>query len=540
MKINTFITESIRFIIPLLLSSTVFAGSPIFTFTPSTLTTFNATSIIGTATVRYTLTNESSSPSTLIMAPIAGITQVTTAGNCPSPFVLGSKQSCPLTLLVDGNHLTSSVQSGPKVCQLGADGKPSSLLCYQPNTVNSLNITVLSPAQYTVVPSAGANGSISPSAKQTITSGSNITFTATPNANYPVGQWIVDGRVVQTGGTTYTLSNVTNSHLITVSFTPVGTLYTVTPSAGANGSIAASTPQTVNRGNSITFVATPNAGALVNQWLVDGVAAQTGGTTYTVANVTANHSVAVSFTPSGTLYAGMANGNVYYSTNNGLVWNATTIPAPGQVVNSVFATVSTLYAGSADSHVYFSTNNGVSWTRTSASPDASSVNSVFVTLPNIIYIGTAGGHVYRSFNNGVTWIATLNPPTAGIAVKSLYIVPGVVLYAGSADGNVYYSTDGMTWTAINGVADGSAIHSVYVTNSRLYINTANEYAYSSTSLNGGGSWQIYAQTVYSLFANLSGSIIDAGTQSGYVFSLSTGNELGFVAYSPVNSVFFLG
>ena len=46
-------------------------------------------------------------------------------------------------------------------------------------------------------------------------------------------------------------------------------------------------------------------------------------------------------------------------------------------------------------------------------------------------------------------------------------------------------------------------------------------------------------TVYSLFVNADGSVIDAGTQGGFVYSLSTGDELGFVTYSPINSLFFL-
>lgn len=75
----------------------------------------------------------------------------------------------------------------------------------------------------------------------------------------------------------------------------VNPTYTVVPSATADGIISPDTPQSVNSGGSVTFTATPNAGYAVNQWLVDGTAVQSGGSVYSLTNVTANHTVQVSF-----------------------------------------------------------------------------------------------------------------------------------------------------------------------------------------------------------------------------------------------------
>lgn len=71
--------------------------------------------------------------------------------------------------------------------------------------------------------------------------------------------------------------------------------YTITPSAGPHGTISPNTPQSVASGGSLTFTATPDSGYLVNQWLVDGALAQTGGATFTLSNITANHNVALVF-----------------------------------------------------------------------------------------------------------------------------------------------------------------------------------------------------------------------------------------------------
>ena len=106
--------------------------------------------------------------------------------------------------------------------------------------------------------------------------------------------WSVDGTVVQTGGTTYTLTDITANHAVNVTFTPL--TYTVTPSAGANGTISPSTEQTVNYGSSLTLTATPGTGYTVNTWSLDGTVVQTGGTTYTLADIVTNHSVTVTFT----------------------------------------------------------------------------------------------------------------------------------------------------------------------------------------------------------------------------------------------------
>src|SRR5208282_1307292 len=144
-----------------------------------------------------------------------------------------------------------------------------------------VTFAAIPPVTYTVTPSAGANGSISPNTAQTVNSGGSISFTATPNTGYTVNQWSVNGAAAQSGGTTFTLNNVTAASTVQVTFAAIPPVtYTVTPSAGANGSISPNTAQTVNSGGSISFTATPNTGYTVNQWSVNGAAAQSGGTTF--------------------------------------------------------------------------------------------------------------------------------------------------------------------------------------------------------------------------------------------------------------------
>ncbi len=74
------------------------------------------------------------------------------------------------------------------------------------------------------------------------------------------------------------------------------TTYTITASAGANGSINPSGAVAVNSGATQAFTITPNSGFHIADVLVDG--GTVGAVpTYTFTNVTANHTIAASFAP---------------------------------------------------------------------------------------------------------------------------------------------------------------------------------------------------------------------------------------------------
>jgi hypothetical protein len=74
-------------------------------------------------------------------------------------------------------------------------------------------------ATYIINASAGSGGGISPNGSLSKNAGDSQSFTATPNANYVVNQWLVDSGVMQTGGTSYTLNNIQAAHSVQVTFT---------------------------------------------------------------------------------------------------------------------------------------------------------------------------------------------------------------------------------------------------------------------------------------------------------------------------------
>ncbi|MFC3907498.1 DUF1566 domain-containing protein [Legionella dresdenensis] len=124
------------FLLSGLMSTTAFAGSPLWTFEPLTATTITV-SEYGTVIVQYRVTNQSARSHTLTMQPMQGITQITSGPNvCRNPFVLSGKSACILTLEISGSQLNSPITTGPMVCQ-----QDNLNQCYQPDRTNNLHIT---------------------------------------------------------------------------------------------------------------------------------------------------------------------------------------------------------------------------------------------------------------------------------------------------------------------------------------------------------------------------------------------------------------
>jgi hypothetical protein len=144
---------------------------------------------------------------------------------------------------------------------------------------------------YTITSSGGPNGIISPIGATTVNHGSSRSYTITPNIGYQVQDVLVDGASV--GPLTfYNFTNITASHTISVTF--AANTYTITASAGPNGSVSPGgvTNVTYNASQGYTITAAP--GFHVLDVLVDG--ASVGAvTSYTFSNVAANHTISATF-----------------------------------------------------------------------------------------------------------------------------------------------------------------------------------------------------------------------------------------------------
>jgi fibronectin-binding autotransporter adhesin len=163
---------------------------------------------------------------------------------------------------------------------------------YTTNPVNS-NCTVVasfSLTSYMVTPSAGSGGSISPSTPQPVAPGGTLTFTLSPNTGFsPSVSGTCGGNLV---GNTYTTNAVNANCSVVATFAAVS--YTVTPSAGANGTISPNTPQSIPHGSTASFGVNPDPGYVAT---VGGTCGGTlAGTTYLTNPITASCTVSATFT----------------------------------------------------------------------------------------------------------------------------------------------------------------------------------------------------------------------------------------------------
>jgi uncharacterized repeat protein (TIGR02543 family) len=152
----------------------------------------------------------------------------------------------------------------------------------------------------TITATAGAGGIISPAGTIGVASGANQAYTMKPNAGYHVTDVLVDGSSVG-AVSTYTFTNVTAHHTISATFAQ-NAAFTITVTAGANGSITPGTIDVVQGTNQI-FHITPASGYYVGNVTIDGTSkgALTG---YTFSNVQSPHTIAATFIPTITATAG--------------------------------------------------------------------------------------------------------------------------------------------------------------------------------------------------------------------------------------------
>ncbi|TSA24983.1 hypothetical protein D4R75_00385, partial [bacterium] len=144
---------------------------------------------------------------------------------------------------------------------------------------------------YTINASAGANGTISPSGSQTKDYGTGATYTFTPSAGYHIAEVRVDN--VSVGAVaTYSFSNIAADHTISATFA-INT-YSISASAGANGTITPSGSQSKDYGSSATYAITANTGWHIADVIVDNGSVGAVGT-YSFSNIGANHSISATF-----------------------------------------------------------------------------------------------------------------------------------------------------------------------------------------------------------------------------------------------------
>jgi hypothetical protein len=304
----------------------------------------------------------------------------------------------------------------------------------------------------TLTYTAGANGSISGTSPQTVNTGaSGTTVTAVPAAGFHFVNWS-DGNTTAAR----TDTNVTSNISVTAAFA-VNT-YTLTYTAGANGSITGTSPQTVNNGAAGTTVtAVPAAGYHFVSW-------SDGNTTAarTDTGVTANISVTAGFT---------INAAPAPVTGVGSVNVAGIVDTSGK-----FETSATVTSSDTDASVKIDAG-------TTATSSGSSISTITVTAQtnppappagsNIIGIGYDFGPSGSHFTPPVHITIHYNPADIPAGVPETSLVIG------------YYNTTTGNWDTVSGGLVDTTAHTITISVDHWTLFSVMAAAAATTTASGG-------------------------------------------------------
>jgi len=338
---------------------------------------------------------------------------------------------------------------------------------------------------YSITASAGANGTISPAGAATVTYGGSQSYSIVPASGYHIAGVTVDGSSVG-AVSAYAFTSVSANHSISASFA-INT-YTITATAGSNGSVSPSGGTVITSGGSQAYTIAASSGYHVNDVTVDG--GSVGAvTSYTFGSVSANHTISASFavnTYSLTATAG-ANGTISPP-------GTTTVTAGGTQAYSIAANTGYHIAGVTVDGASVGAVLGYTFSAVSASHTISAsfaINSYSITA-------TAGANGSIS-SPGTSTVTYGGSKTYTMSPASGYHVSNVVV-----DGASVGAVTSYTFTSV------SASHTISVAFSNVsYKITSSSGAHGSISPNGS-------------------TTVPAGTNQSYTFTPGTGYHISNV------------
>jgi len=284
-------------------------------------------------------------------------------------------------------------------------------------------------AALTITATAAPNGTISPEGTSSAQPGASQTFAITPNAGFQIANLVVDG-VTLPAASSYTFTSITGNHTISAAFS---NNFTLTASAGPNGSISPAGAATVTGGTNQTYTITPNAGYVVASLVVDGVTLP-GAASYAFTNIAANHSISASFALPPTISAAAGpNGSISpagtTSPTYGGSQSYTVTPNAGFIVTNLVVDGVTL-PGSA------------TYTFTNVTSDHY-INAYFSPLPASVNISAAAGPDGTISPAGATAVAGGADQTYTITPDNGFMVTNLV-----ADGIMLPGATSYTFTNV--------------------------------------------------------------------------------------------
>ena len=312
------------------------------------------------------------------------------------------------------------------------------------STTFRVRVNDVNTSTYTITPTAGLNGNISPSSPSVVASGTSQVYTIIPDVGYKVENVIVDD--IPVGATnTYTFSNVNRNHTINASFSLInpGTI-NISPSTS-----------TISRGNRLQFMVTlPASTTATSTWsstnanvaTVDSVGLATalanGTTTITVTNGTSTASALLTVNdPIATIIISPATSTIPVGATAQFV-----VTIPGSSTSTATSTWS-----STNANVATVNNNGLA--------TALAVGTTTITVTN----GTSTASALLTVENPIS--ITITPATSTIAVGATQQFTVNILNGATSTATSTWSSSNLAVANINtnGLATALAVGTTTIT-----------------------------------------------------------------------------
>ena len=434
-----------------------------------------------TGTLTYTLTNVQANHT--IAVSEATYYTITTANtytgasiSCPSKVYAG--QSVTATITVANLYEIVFKDNNVEKTPTGSNGT----FTYTLNNVTANHtFSIAEATNYTITTSSSYNGVTATANPTKVYAGRSCTVTIAGASKDTMvvkdnNTDVTSSLVGNSSPYTYTLSNVTTSHTITV--TPI--TYAVNASSTFAGVTVSPTSSTVIKGNSVTL--TINAPNTYSIRVTDNGTVVTGSLTgsannykYTISNVTAAHTVVVSEA-------------TYYTVSGSSSYNGATLSVPGKVYAGQTATVTVSVPNKYQ--IVFKDNNtdktsslaGTSNTFTYTLTNVQADHTISVTEARYYAVSTSSSYAGATASANPTKVYTGQSTKSSeitVSVANLYEV--VIKDNGTDITNSFTGSNGTYKYTITNI---SANHSVVITEATYYtITTSSTYAPAHISAN---------------------------------------------------------
>jgi photosystem II stability/assembly factor-like uncharacterized protein len=218
------------------------------------------------------------------------------------------------------------------------------------------------------------------------------------------------------------------------------------------------------------------------------------------------------------LFAGVHNGGIYLSSDNGTTWTAVNNGFWFKSARTLARCGNTILAGTIGGGIFTSVDSGSNWVSEAATSQYLRETNTIAVRGNNIFAGSTDYGLLLSIDNGKSWTRKNNGLTCN-RILSIAIADSFIFAATEGKGIFLSKDNGNSWSEANNGLSHDTVKALAVNKGNIFAGT--DYGIFQSTDNGA-NWQNVKPyvSVWSLIAN--DSIVLAGTSLGVMVSRDNG------------------